>query len=151
MSDLRAFEAWAGALLAKLEPRERRAINQKIARELRRSQQRRIRAQQNPDGTPYAPRKKAPSRDKAGRIKRDRMFRKLALASRLKLDSTAVAIGISFMARNARIARVHHYGLHDAPARGQKQVKYEARRLLGFTEADLELIRDELINHIADL
>lgn len=151
MSELRAFEAWAGALLSKLEPRERRQINQKIARALRRSQQSRIRAQKNPDGSAYTPRKKQPGRDKAGRIRRDRMFRKLALASRLKLDSTSNAIGISFMARNARIARVHHYGLHDAPAPGQKPIKYANRRLLGFTDEDLELIRDELIDHISDL
>lgn len=41
---------WAGALLAKLQPAQRRAINHKVAIDLRRSQAQRIKAQQGPDG-----------------------------------------------------------------------------------------------------
>ena len=33
--DLHALEAWAGALLAKLQPAQRRAINHKVATDLR--------------------------------------------------------------------------------------------------------------------
>ena len=151
MNDLRKLEDWAGALLVKIEPKERRKINQTIARELRRSQQQRIRAQRNPDGTAYAPRKKTPQRTKTGRIKQKAMFKKLSLASRLRMNSSANAVGIAFMSRNARIARVHQYGLHDSPGGKSPRVKYDKRELLGFSDKDLEMIKDRLIDHLGNL
>lgn len=151
MSDLRAIEDWAGALLAKIEPKERRKINQTIARELRRSQQQRIKAQRNPDGSAYSPRKKPLQRTKKGRIKQKIMFHRLSMAARLKMNSTANAVGIAFMSRNARIARVHQYGLHDSPGGKSPRVKYDKRELLGFTDKDLDMIRDRLIDHLGNL
>ncbi len=145
--NLSALEDWAGALLARLEPGARRQLNQQIGRELRRSQQQRVASQRNPDGTAYAPRKPRKLRGKVGRIKRQ-MFSKLRQARHLKLRSTADAIAVSFMGRVARIARVHQYGLRDRPERGQAEVQYERRELLGFTDADLELIRDQLLQHL---
>jgi phage virion morphogenesis protein len=147
--DLRALEDWAGALLAKLEPKQRRQLNQGIARTLRRSQQRRIAAQKNPDGTPYAPRKPRQNlRSKQGRVKQ-KMFTKLRQARHLKLQSTASSIALAFMGRTARLARVHQYGLRDRPGKGQADVQYNRRELLGFASADLEMIRDELLDHLA--
>lgn len=151
MNDLRKLEDWAGALLVKIEPKERRKINQTIARELRRSQQQRIKAQRNPDGTAYAPRKKPLQRTKKGRIKQKIMFHRLSMAARLKMNSTANAVGIAFMSRNARIARVHQYGLHDSPGGKSPRVKYDKRELLGFTDKDLDMIRDRLIDHLGNL
>lgn len=146
--NLHALEDWAGALLARLEPKERRQLNQRIARDLRRNQQRRIAAQKNPDGTPYAPRKSRQNlRSKQGRIKQ-KMFTKLRQARHLKLQSTASSIGIAFMGRTARLARVHQYGLRDRPGRGQDDVQYNARELLGFADADLDMIRDSLLDHL---
>lgn len=149
MEDLRALEDWAGALLAKLEPKERRQLNQGIARDLRRSQQQRIAAQKNPDGTPYAPRKPRQAlRSKQGRIKQ-KMFTRLRQARYLKLQSDAGTIAIGFLGRTARLARVHQYGLRDRPGKGQDDVQYSRRELLGFADADLELIRDRLLDHLA--
>lgn len=145
--NLRALEDWAGALLAKLEPGARRQLNQQIGRELRRSQQQRIAAQRNPDGSAFAPRKPRQLRAKKGRIKRQ-MFAKLRQAKHLKVQSSADAIAIGFMGRVARIARVHQYGLRDRPERGQADVQYDRRELLGFTDADLNLIRDRLLEHL---
>lgn len=149
MDELRALEDWAGALLAKLEPKQRRQLNQGIARKLRRSQQQRIAAQRNPDGTPYAPRKaRQPLRSKQGRVKQ-KMFTKLRQARYLKLQSDASSIAIGFLARTARLARVHQYGLRDRPGKGQDDVQYNRRELLGFTDADLDMIRDELLDQLA--
>lgn len=145
--DLSRLEDWAGVLLAKLAPGERRQLNQRIARDLRRSQQKRIAAQLNPDGTPYAPRKPR-LRDKQGRIKRQ-MFARLRQARYLKLQSTAESIAIGFLGRTARIARVHQYGLRDRAERGAPDTRYDRRELLGFTDADLDLIRDRLLEHLA--
>jgi phage virion morphogenesis protein len=149
MDELRALEDWAGALLAKLEPKQRRQLNQDIARKLRRSQQQRIAAQRNPDGTPYAPRKaRQPLRSKRGRVKQ-KMFTKLRQARYLKLQSDASSIALGFLSRTARLARVHQYGLRDRPGKGQHDVQYSRRELLGFASADLEMIRDELLDHLA--
>ena len=146
--DLTALEDWAGALLAKLQPAERRKLNQSVARELRRSQQQRIAAQQNPDGSAYTPRKPRQNlRGKQGRIKRQ-MFTKLRQAKHLKLRSTADSITLGFMQRTARLARVHQYGLRDRPGRNAPDVQYPERQLLGFTDADLEQIRDSLLQHL---
>lgn len=149
MDELRALEDWAGALLAKLDPKQRRQLNQGIARKLRRSQQQRIAAQKNPDGTPFAPRKaRQPLRSKQGRVKQ-KMFTKLRQARYLKLQSDASNIALGFLARTARLARVHQYGLRDRPGRNSPDVQYSRRELLGFADTDLEMIRDELLDHLA--
>ena len=146
--ELRALEDWAGALLAKLEPKERRQLNQGIARDLRRSQQQRIAAQKNPDGTPYAPRKPRQNlRSKQGRIKRQ-MFSKLRQAKHLKLRSTPDSITLGFMQRTARLARVHQYGLRDRAERGAPDVQYAQRQVLGLTDAEREFIRDQVLQHL---
>jgi phage virion morphogenesis protein len=147
MSDnLNALEDWAGALLAKLQPTERRKLNQTIARELRRSQQQRIAAQQNPDGSAYAPRKPRKNLRRQGRIK---MFAKLRQAKHLKLQSDADSIAVGFLGNSARIARVHQLGLADRPERKGPEIRYARRELLGFTEAELDMIRDRLLHHLA--
>lgn len=146
--NLNALEDWSGALLAKLSPGERRKLANSVGRELRRNQQRRITTQRNPDGTPYAARKPRQLRGKAGRIKR-KMFARLRQARYLRLQSTANAIAIGFSGRVSRIARIHQYGLRDRPGRGQADVQYERRELLGFTDADLDMIRDQLLNHLS--
>ncbi|WP_278386046.1 phage virion morphogenesis protein [Stutzerimonas kunmingensis] len=138
-NDLQALEDWAGALLNQLQPAERRKATSAIA------------AQRNADGTPFAPRKpRQELRAKAGRIKRKLpMFTKLRTARYLRLQSDASTIAIGFAGRLSRIARIHQYGLRDRPAPGAPDVQYARRELLGFTDADLELIRDRLLEHLA--
>lgn len=147
MSDLHALEDWVGVLLAKLDAGQRRKLTQTIARDLRRSQQKRITAQKNPDGTAYAQRKPRQLREKTGRVRR-KMFSKLRLAKHLKTSGSTGAASVSFMGRTARLARVHQYGLRDRPGRNSPPVEYASRELLGFTDADRELIRDRLLEHL---
>ncbi|QEY63359.1 phage virion morphogenesis protein [Metapseudomonas lalkuanensis] len=147
-ANLQALEDWAGALLVKLGPSERRRLTQTIARDLRRSQQQRIASQRNPDGSAYTPRKPRKLRSKAGRIRR-KMFTKLRTARHLKLQSTAERIAIGFLGRTARLARIHQYGLRDRPGRRAAEVQYSQRELLGFSEGDLQRIRDQLLAHLA--
>lgn len=146
--NLNALEDWAGALLNRLSPAERRKLTQRVARNLRRTQQQRIAAQQNPDGTPFAPRKAKGLRAKNGRIRR-KMFTKLRTAKLLKLQSSADSVAIGFLGRTARIARIHQLGFKDRPAKGQPDVRYDRRELLGFTAAELDNIRDQLLEHLA--
>jgi phage virion morphogenesis protein len=136
-------------LLDRLEPVERGKLARNIGQELRRSQQKRVIAQENPDGSKFAPRKQRNLRGKQGRIKRKlAMFKKLRTASYLKVRGDSNAVTVGFTGRIARIARVHQYGLKDRAEPGASDVRYEQREVLGFTESDLDLIRDSLLNHL---
>lgn len=146
---LETLEGWAAGLLGQLEPASRSKLARSIGQALRRSQQQRIIAQRNPDGSKYVPRKQRNLRGKQGRVQRKvQMFQKLRTASFLKLQGDGNAISVGFTGRIARIARVHQYGLKDRPEQGAPDVRYDKRELLGFTEADIDLIRDELLNHL---
>ena len=148
-NNLEALETWAAVLLERLEPGERSKLARSIGQELRRSQQKRVMAQENPDGSKFAPRKQRNLRGKQGRVKRKlAMFKKLRTASYLKVRGDSNAVTVGFTGRIARIARIHQYGLKDRAEQGAPEVRYEQREILGFTEADLSLIRDALIDHI---
>ncbi|MNG35725.1 Phage virion morphogenesis family protein [compost metagenome] len=67
----------------------------------------------------------------------------------LVVEHKPEAIAIAFMGRTARIARTHQYGLRDRPAKDMADVQYDRRELLGFSDADLDLIRDQLLEHLA--
>jgi phage virion morphogenesis protein len=152
MDELQALEEWAGALLAQMQPAARREAMKDIARELRRSQQKRIAEQRNPDGTPYEPRKARAMqknlRGKAGRIKRRAMFAKMRTARFLKVETDAEGLAIGFAGRVARLARIHQDGETAPVEPGGPDYKYPVRQLLGFTQQDRELIRDKLLAHL---
>jgi phage virion morphogenesis protein len=151
MDELSALESWAGALLSQLAPAARRTVTREIARELQRGQRTRIAQQHNPDGTDYEKRKPRPKkhlRDKAGRIKRAAMFAKLRQARYMRAESDAAGLSIGFAGRVSRIARVHQYGEVERVAKGGPMYKYPVRTLLGFTDADREMIRNMLLMHL---
>lgn len=148
MDDLASLEAWAAPLLRRLEPGGRRRLARTVGTALRRSQIQRITRQQNPDGTPYAPRKQQ-LRTKTGRIKRLKMFVKLRQAKYFKVTATDQAVSVGFAGRVGRIARVHQEGMMDAVRPGGPRTRYEQRVLLGFTKHDLKLVRDMLIEHLS--
>ncbi len=82
MAELQEVDAWLDALLAELEPAARKRMMRDLAQQLRRSQQKNIRMQRNPDGTAYEPRR-VTARTKQGRIRRQ-MFAKLRTTKYLK-------------------------------------------------------------------
>lgn len=134
-------------LLNALSPAERRRLAREIAMEMRSSNQRRIAAQQNPDGSPYAPRQPR-LRGKGGRIRRA-MFARLRTTRYLRVQSTAAAALVTISGRVARIARVHQYGLTDRVTPRGPQYRYPARRILGYNGADRQSIADRVIDHLA--
>lgn len=148
-SNLEALETWASVLLERLEPAARTRLARSIGQELRRSQPKRVMAQENPDGSKFAPRKKRDLRGKQGRIRRKlAMFKKLRTATYLKARGDSNAVTVGFTGRIARIARVHQFGLKDRAERGAPDIRYEQREVLGFTDTDLDLIRDGLLAHL---
>lgn len=149
--DLNQIEQWAGQLLARLSTQERRKLATTIAQDLRRANQARIKAQQNPDGTPFAERKKKNFKSKQGRIKSQKaaMFAKLRLASHLKAKGNGDGIEVGFIGRTARIARVHQYGQRDKIDPKGKVIKYDQRQILGITESDRAKIMDAVLQHLS--
>lgn len=145
MADLEALETWLSPLLQKLDGRGRAQLARKAAQQLRRSQQQRIRAQVNPDGSPFEARKPRDLRGKKGRIKR-RMFEKLKMARYLKAKGTPQQAVIGFAGRVSRIARVHQYGLKDRAERGAPEIRYARRELLGLTATDLKVLQDSILD-----
>jgi len=147
VDELQQLAGWAAPLLAKLQPAARRRLARTIGTELRRSQVQRIREQRNPDGSAYAPRKRAQS----GQIKRraDRMFQGLTKAKHFKVEASEHAVAVGFLGRVARIARVHQEGLSDSVTAGGPTVRYERRELLGFTDAERQTIQRLLFEHLS--
>ncbi|HDK6400647.1 TPA: phage virion morphogenesis protein [Klebsiella variicola] len=146
MAELQNVEAWLDALLAGLEPAARKRMMRELAQLLRRSQQKNIRMQRNPDGTAYEPRR-VTARTKQGRIRRQ-MFAKLRTTKYLKAIASPDSASVEFEGRVQRIARVHHYGLRDRVSRKGAEVKYSERRLLGVNNEVEELTRDILLRWI---
>ncbi|CUI71383.1 Mu-like prophage protein gpG [Achromobacter xylosoxidans] len=150
MSDeFQAIEQWAAGLLARLKPAERRRVNRAVAVELRRNESQRIASQQEPDGSPFAPRR-APKnlRGKKGQVRR-KMFARLRTAQHMRIEVTDTDAAVGYTGRAARIALVHQEGRTDRPERGQAAVRYPRRRLLGFTQTSRERVLDTLAQHLA--
>lgn len=139
-------------LLKNISKPRRRLLYQQIGRELARNQRRRIKAQQNPDGSPFEPRKKRKQfSKKKGRIKNQLMFKKIVSPSHLKLRYEQEGISLGFYGGDAAIANVHQYGLYSSPSKYKDfKVKYAQRELLGFSEEDIEMIERFVIKAIAE-
>lgn len=145
--DLQALEDWVEPLIQQLQPPQRRQLARTIARDLRRSQRERIKAQQNPDGSDYAPRK--PQRWKQGAIRRKAMFTKLRTAKYLKARGTPDTATVGFSGRAAYIARVHQFGRTTRVDENGPRYDYPARKLLGFA-GEREQIADTILDHLTN-
>lgn len=149
MSDLAALDAWCNALIGQLQPAARRQLARQIATGIRANQARRIAAQRNPDGSPFAPRKPQRLRSKKGSIRRQ-MFGKLRTAKWLKTQTSADSAIVSFAGQVQRIAQVHQFGLRDkVNRRGSLEVQYAQRELLGITPEDAALVESLVLDHLS--
>ncbi|EKY3892063.1 phage virion morphogenesis protein [Enterobacter hormaechei] len=148
MSDFKPFDNKLEGLLAALSPAGRRKLAGEIAKQLRTAQQQRIKQQKAPDGSPYQARKRQPLRAKKGRIKRA-MFQKLRTNRYMKASGRENGAVVEFTGNVQRIARVHQYGLKDRPNAHAQDVQYAERQLLGFSQADKELVETLTIKHLS--
>lgn len=150
MSDFKPFDDKLAGLLASLSPAGRRKLVGEIAKELRKSQQQRIKQQKAPDGSPYQARKRQPLRAKKGRIKRA-MFQKLRTSRYMKASGRENSAVVEFTGKVQRIARVHQYGLKDRPNPHAQEVQYAERQILGFNSADNQLVERLIIKHLSKI
>ncbi|MCK6912198.1 phage virion morphogenesis protein [Enterobacter roggenkampii] len=145
MSDFKPFDDRLNGLIAALSPASRRKLAGKIAKELRKSQQQRIKQQKAPDGSPYQARKRQPLRAKIGRIKRA-MFQKLRTSRYMKATGRENSAVVEFTGKVQRIARIHQYGLKDRPNPHTSDVQYAERQLLGISEDERQRIERIIID-----
>jgi len=147
MNDFKPFDDRLNGLIAALSPAARRKLAGEIAKELRKSQQQRIKQQKAPDGSPYQARKRQPLRAKTGRIKRA-MFQKLRTSRYMKVTGSESSAVVEFTGKVQRIAQIHQYGLKDRPNVHSKDVQYAERQLLGITVLDQKLIEKIILKGI---
>lgn len=151
MATVEEVQAKLTALIANLSPQARRQLGRKIGQALRKSQSNRITRQQNPDGSAFEPRK--PRKEfgkKKGRIKRKAMFAKLRTARHLKVRSNGNEVSVGFNGSSAAIAAVHQYGLKGTVNRNKGvKVQYAQRELLGFSDEDVELIENLILEQLS--
>ncbi|HCL5681231.1 TPA: phage virion morphogenesis protein [Citrobacter freundii] len=144
MNDFKPFDDKLAGLIAALSPAARRRMAADIAKTLRARQQRRIKTQKAPDGTPYAARKRQPVKAKKGRVKRE-MFAKLRTSRFMKATAGNDAAVVEFTGKVQRMANVHQYGLKDKPGRNSSPVQYDARPLIGFNDEDRQTVEEIII------
>ncbi len=149
MNELKPFEDKLAGLIATLSPAGRRRMTADIAKRLRQRQQQRIKSQQSPDGSPFAPRKRQPIRGKKGRVKRE-MFAKLRTNRFMKASGNDNAAVVEFTGKVQRIARVHQLGLMDKSSRHSKSVLYPARILLALNESDISFVEKAILKHLIE-
>ena len=151
MVTVEEVQAKLNALINNLSPQARRQLARNIGQALRKNQQARIARQENPDGTAFEPRK--PRKEfgkKKGRIKRKAMFAKLRTARYFKVQSNANEVSVGFNGSSAMIAKVHQYGLMSSPSKTKDfKVRYAQRELLGFSQSDLDIIEDLVIEQLS--
>lgn len=143
-TDLTRVEDWLDGLMLRLEPGARRKLAMKIGEALRRSNAQRIAANKEPDGKAMAPRRPRIGPD-GKPIRSKRMFRRLRLARNMRIKATPDSVELDFGGGNAqRIAEVHHDGRTDRVGKTREgrtiRARYEARRLLGFGDDDMDTV-----------
>jgi phage virion morphogenesis protein len=139
--DLTRLDEWFGRILQGLSPAERRRAALKLGQALRRSNLKRIAANIDPDGTPFAPRKAR--YDRKGRLRTKagaRCSRACATPNTGASTPTKTAWNSPRLPIAARMAAVSQFGETVTVGRlrnGQRiRARYPERRLLGFSEED---------------
>jgi hypothetical protein len=68
----------------------------------------------------------------------------------LKTQATSDSAEMVFVGRVLRIARIHQFGRPDRVSRVGPEVRDVIRHLPGLSEADIESVRKEALNHLCE-
>ncbi|MEN8409737.1 phage virion morphogenesis protein [Acinetobacter bereziniae] len=141
MKSFAALNRWFDQFFKHLEPSQRRELMRRLAQGLRIRSKNRISQQRDPKGNRFTPRK----RDQIGSIKRKgAMFKKIG--QQLKTEYSADKASVGFDGRTAQIAKVHQEGKTIRPVDRAKPTKYPIRELIGFSNDDIEWIKEQILN-----
>ncbi|ELM3616083.1 phage virion morphogenesis protein [Aeromonas sobria] len=143
--ELSRLTSWADGLLASMTPAARRQLMGELARNLRASQSKRIRANIQPDGSSMTLRKPLKKLAKKRGATRRKMFQHLVSPRWLKATSTEHQAVVEFVGSANRLATIHQYGLKDR-IKG-REISYPARELLGITNQEVEKLEELLLAH----
>lgn len=138
-STLMTVDAELNAMLRRMGAVSLRKVLRQIARYLRQSNAKRIRAQVNADGSAYAPRKPRPNRK--GKRRGKRMLLRYAQRIRDRVDSNEAVVGI--FGRMDRFGAVHDQG------RSERGIRYPARNLISLPDADKQVVLQMLREGLA--
>lgn len=144
--ELSRLTSWADGLLASTTPAARRQLMGEMARNMRASQSKRIRANIQPDGSPMTPRKPLKKLANKRGTTRRKMFQHLVSPRWLKATSTEHQAVVEFVGSANRLATIHQYGLKDR-IKGH-EISYPARELLGITTEEVEQLEELLLVHM---
>ncbi len=134
-------------LITALSPSARLKLMRQISVDLVKNQRKRITAQQNPDGTAFAPRKiSLRRRKKQNRIKTKKMFSKIKSARFLKRTVTANGLTIGYSGKISEIASMHQYG--GIERHGKKVYHIPQREILGVSKEDKELVEKLIMQQL---
>lgn len=146
--DLNRLNELFDGLIQQLSPAARKQLSRDISRRLRASQAQRIKQNTAPDGSAFEARKPQPAWAKRiGAIKRKLMFQKIIRQKYLKPEYSASAASVGFSGFISRVATEHQYGLRGR-INERISAQYPQRELLGFTQSDLKMIEDSIVNHL---
>ncbi|MDG6896592.1 hypothetical protein A6A19_00925 [Actinobacillus delphinicola] len=135
-------------LIIALAPSARLKLMRQISIDLAKNQRKRITAQQNPDGTAFAPRKiSLRRRKKQNRIKTKKMFSKIKSARFLKRTVTDNGLTIGYSGKISEIASMHQYG--GIERHGKKVYHMPQREILGVSKEDKELVEKLIMQQLS--
>ena len=147
---LEYFGDYFEEMLADIQPAKRKLVARKIGQRLRRANLVRIADNVQPDGSKMEPRKER--RDRRGRIRvraGTKMFKKLRYARNFNIRASSDGVEIGPQGGIERTSRIHHYGLMGYVGKNRDgeaiRVRYPRRRLLGFSEDDIDGMTEELL------
>ncbi|WP_294192283.1 phage virion morphogenesis protein [uncultured Sphingomonas sp.] len=148
MNDFAPIEQLCRDLLLRVGAAERSKLMRAIGREIRKSQSDRIARQQEPDGAAFAPRRPKKVRAGKGRLRAQKMFRKIRMAKNLRSGGNGDEVWVGFGGQASRVATIHQLGLPDAPAIGQSKVRYARRLILGLSEDEQSRMIEFLLHRL---
>lgn len=132
-----AFRKIIQPLIDNASDTQRRRFARTVATRLRNNQAARIKAQQNPDGSAFAPRKSG----------NRNMFEKIRQRPHLRSVVNKQQIRVGFFGYIARIAGIHQGG-KIGQVSPDLSVRYHRRELLGFSADDLKMIESLAIEQL---
>lgn len=139
MSDnFEELDPWLERISKQLNAQQKTRLNRRLSTKLRTVWKRRIKAQKDPDGKRFTPRK----RDGVGSIRRGAMFQRLPKMLKTSYSSNRAKIG--FAGRTAEVMAVHQFGETIKSNSNSKPTRYPVRETVGFSDEDKQLIINEI-------
>ncbi|NLR72877.1 phage virion morphogenesis protein [Novosphingobium sp. ERN07] len=143
--DLSRLDEWMGQVLHGLSPPERKRAAQRLGRDLRKSNLKRIGQNVQPDGTPMEPKKAR--YDRRGRLREKaggKMFQGLRYAKHWRIDATEDGVTVTAESPLVdRAASVSQFGETKTIGRLRDRTpiryRYPVRRLMGLSPEDEDL------------